>query len=44
MNNSLENLNKYIEPTKDFLAKYVHLIYFLIVALNAVMSAAWLMG
>jgi hypothetical protein len=33
MNNSLENFNKYIDPAKDFFAKYVHLIYFLIVAL-----------
>ena len=33
MNNSLENLNKYIEPTKDFFFIFVHLIYFLIVAL-----------
>ena len=33
MNNSLENFNKYIDPAKDFFFIYVHLIYFLIVAL-----------
>lgn len=33
MNDITEKLSKYIDPTKDFFSRYIHLIYFLIVAL-----------